>query len=230
MVYGDNHVDPVRLFDPQHEVPPADALDLHFPVPTSLSLFGDAVARTPDMAHLLPKLGQVYENVLLATVVQVQRVCGYVVHPTYGQRAAARLAITAISENSVPNESIMRIHGHLYVGRTATSLADGQQHPVNLTWLRQFVRDVWTTYLGKLEEATSEEFGLVWGALPDNHPADREIVEPPFAPHVAQHAVPNAVVCPGRYGPLERVLADHQWRIGIAESQVRVQAERRQAG
>jgi hypothetical protein len=229
-MYGDTHVDPARLFDPQVGRPPADALDLFFPVPTSLSLFGDALARTPEMAHLLPKLAEAYQGVLMTTVVQVQRTCGYVEHPTYGPRTPAQLALTATSENSVPGESIMRIHGHVYVGRTAAALPDGHESPVNLLRLRRVIDDVWTSYLDKLENTTAAAFGLIWGPMPGHHPGNREIVDPPFAPHVVQHAAPDQVVCPGRYGPLKRIMVDQQWRIGIAESQVRVEAEQRRAG
>lgn len=229
-MYGDTHVDPVPLFDPQVGRPPADAFDLYFPVPTSLSLFGDALAQTPDMAHLLPQLAQAYQQVLAETVVKLQRSCGHVEHPTLGKRTPARLSINAASENSVPGESIMRIHGHLYLGRTAATLTDGQQRPVNESWLRRAVDDVWITYLTRLRSVTSEVFGLSWAAAPDLHPGDQEIVEPPFAPHVRQHAAPDQALCPGRYGSLERIMVDQQWRIGIAESQVRVQSERRWAG
>ena len=45
-MYGDTHVDPVLLFDPDPERPPADALDLYFHAPLSLSLVGDAFATT----------------------------------------------------------------------------------------------------------------------------------------------------------------------------------------
>ena len=50
-MYGDTHVDPTPLFDPDHDGhPPADALDLYFPAPISLSLVGDAYA-THGMEH-----------------------------------------------------------------------------------------------------------------------------------------------------------------------------------
>ena len=44
-MYGDTHVDPAPLFDPDHGGhAPADALDLYFHAPLSLSLLGDAYA------------------------------------------------------------------------------------------------------------------------------------------------------------------------------------------
>jgi hypothetical protein len=43
-VYGDTHVDPALLFDPTSSRPRADALDLYFHAPISLSLVGDAFA------------------------------------------------------------------------------------------------------------------------------------------------------------------------------------------
>ena len=52
-------VEPERLFDARFEMPPADAVDVVFPVPTSLSLFADAVSQTPDLAHHLERLAEV---------------------------------------------------------------------------------------------------------------------------------------------------------------------------
>jgi hypothetical protein len=229
-MYGETHVAPAQLFDATVGRPPTDALDLYFSVPTSLSLLGDALARTPDMAHLLSKLAQVYSDVLGSTVVKLQRSCGYVEHPTLGKKTPARLAITARSENSVPGEALMRIHGHVYVGRSATALHDGQEWPVNEARLRRVVDDVWITYLDRLVIATSEALSLSWGPLPGHHPGDKEIVEPPFAPHVREHRPVEQVQCPGQYGPLTQIVADQQWRIGVTESQIRLDAERRRAG
>lgn len=227
---GDTHVEPAPLFDLQTGRPPADALDVYFSVPTSLSLFGDALAQTPKMEHLLPRLADVFHDVLGQTVVKLQRFGGYVEHPAWGPSTPARLELTARSENQVPGEAIMRIHGHIYVGRTATALSDGSRCSVNLRRLRRGVDNAWRSYLQLLQSATAAEFGLTWEPLPGHHPADVEIVEPPFAPHVAQHRSPDQAVCPGVYGPLERIAADQQWRSGIAASDQRVAAERRQAG
>lgn len=227
---GDTSVDPAQLFDLQTGRPPADALDVYFSVPTSLSLFGDALARTPSMEHLLPRLAEVYHEVLAETLVQLQRMGGYVEHPGWGPSTPARLELTARSENQVPGESIMRIHGHVYIGRTAAALRDGTRHPVNLRRLRRAADNAWLSYLDLLKSRVASEFGLTWGPLPDHHPSDVEIVEPPFAPHVGLHRSPDQAVCPGFYGPLERIAADQQWRAGIAASVERVAADRRRAG
>lgn len=230
-MYGETHVDPQRLFNPADAAPPADALDVQFPVPTSLSLFGDALARTPHMAHRLPELASIYEQVLGSALRDIQRAGGYVEDPAWGPSTPARLSLTAISENALPGESIMRIHGHIYVGRTAASLKDGQVRPVNLKRLKRGIDNVvWGNYAKALRSATADVFGLVWAPLPGHHPADCEIVEPPFASHVARHPAPDANPCLGRFGPLERIMADLAWRIDIAESQVRVQSEQRWAG
>ncbi|WP_410597831.1 hypothetical protein [Amycolatopsis sp. lyj-23] len=227
---GDTNVEPAPLFDLQTGRPPADALDVYFSVPTSLSLFGDALAQTPKMEHLLPRLADVYHDVLAQTLVQLQRMGGYVEHPTGGASTPARLELTARSENQAPGESIMRIHGHIYVGRTATALSDGSRCPVDLYELRTAADDAWRSYLRLLQSTTASEFGLTWGTLPNRHPSDVEIVEPPFAPHVSQHRTPDQAVCPGFYGPLERIAADEQWRSGIAASVERMAADRRRAG
>src|ERR1041384_7242119 len=160
-MYGAPHVDPARLFDPVSAAPPADALDVQFVVPTSLSLFGDALARTPHMAHRLPELADLYEHVLGLTLRDIQRAGGYVEDPVWGPSTPARLSLTAISENALPGASIMRIHGHIYVGRTATSLRDGQVRPVNLKRLQRGIDNVvWGNYANRLESATAAAFGL----------------------------------------------------------------------
>jgi hypothetical protein len=229
-MFGDTWVEPAKLFDPVNETPPEDAIDVQFVVPTSLSLFADALAQTPQMAHLLPKLEDVYAQVLQLVVRDVQRSGGYVVHPGWGLRTPARLSLAVRSENSVPGASIMRIHAHVYVGRTATAIKDGQVCPVNIDELRRGVYSAWGSYARTLESATAEALGLVWKPLPGHHPADKEIVEPPFAQFVAEHPAPDAMPCPGMFGPRELIMADQQSRILIAESQVRVQAEQRWAG
>ena len=228
-------VEPDRLFDARSESPPADAVDLVFPAPTSLSLFADAVSQTSDLSHQLDRLAEIYEWVTEETARDVQRYCGYVTHPRSGDRTPARLAVAGLAENTFhgnSGESIPRIHAHLYVGRTAPALRDGLVCDVTLDRLRRTVDRAWVGYLHRLIDVTTEEFGLVWDTLsPDHHPGDREIVRPPFAEFVPQHPIPNEHVCPGKFGPHEQILADQQWRIAMGESLLRSRAERhRDAG
>ena len=65
-------------------------------------------------------------------VTDVQRQGGYVTGGHRGRAIPARLEITALVENAVPGEPTMRLHTHIYVGRTATALDTGERHPVDL--------------------------------------------------------------------------------------------------
>lgn len=85
-MYGDTHVDPAVLFDPEWGGrPPADAWDLYFHAPISLSLLGDASA-----AH------------------GMERELGGLLNLNAGLAAAD---VTA--ENAVPGEPTMHLHTHL---------------------------------------------------------------------------------------------------------------------
>jgi hypothetical protein len=71
-VYGDTHVDPAPLFDPDHGGhPPGDAWDLYFHAPISLSLLGDAYA-AHGMKRELDQLLGVYAALAAGTVTDVQ--------------------------------------------------------------------------------------------------------------------------------------------------------------
>lgn len=226
-MYGDTHVDPAELVDLRAgQAPPGDAIEVYYPTPMSLSLFGDACARSPKLEHLLPKLAQIVERALDRTMVTLQRSGGYVVDEVRRYSVPARLELAGISENAVPGEEIMRIHGHVYVGRTAAALTDGTRRPVDLTRLRRAIDSSWIQWRQDLALSTTSAFRFKWAALPGHHPAQKEIVDPPFAEYVGQH---RRVLCPGGYGRHERMLADATSRRLAEESQRRVEAEQRRA-
>lgn len=230
MAYGDTHVTPAPLFDPQGSTstPPGDALDIYFPAPMSLSLFGDALARTPRMEHLLPQLADVCEQALNAAITVLQRTGGYVV--VQGCSAPARLELAGLSENDVSGEEIMRLHAHVYLGRTATTVSDGSRWPIDQEKLRRAVKSAWGTYHGDLIRLSTDVFGLLWSALPGHHPADKEITDPPFAEHVGEHAPPHLAVCPGRFGQREQIIADETSRLLMRKMERNIVAEHRRAG
>jgi hypothetical protein len=61
----------------------------------------------------------------------VQRQGGYVTGGHRGRAIPARLEITAIAHNHVPDQTTMRLHTHIYVGRTdVTSLMNPSASPV----------------------------------------------------------------------------------------------------
>jgi len=230
-VYGDTHVDPVLLFDPDpdHAQAPADALDLYFHAPISLSLVGDAFAYN-DMDYELGRLLEVYASLARGIIRDVQRQGGYVTGGHRGRAIPARLEITAMAHNQVPGEATMRLHTHLYVGRTAVALETGERHPVDLDKLSNAADFAWSGYVGRVRDETARVLGFVWDAAPGRHPSDQEIIDPPMAEHIAGHAFG---VCPGDYGPREQIMADARWRAHIRKTEKFIAADharRRQTG
>jgi hypothetical protein len=123
-----------------------------------------------------------------------------------------------LSENDVPGEPTMRLHGHIYVGRTAAVLDTGVRSPVDLGELRSAADSAWRSYSRRLVADTTAAFGFDWGTLPGHHPADQEILDPPLAEHIAGH---EFGICPGRCGPRERIMADERWRAGVRAAEAR---------
>lgn len=220
-MYGDTHVDPSVLFDPEHAGPPADAWDLYFPAPLSLSLLGDAYA-AHGMERELGQLLNLYAGLAPRTVIEVQRQGGYVAGGHRGRAVPARLEITAVVENAVPGEPTMRLHTHVYVGRTALALDAGERYPVDEVELRRAANSAWRGYLTRLVDQTTDVLGFTWAPLPGHVSGDEEIVDPPVAEHVAGHTLG---VCAGEYGPREQILADARWRAGVAQSARVIAAE-----
>ena len=221
-MYGDTHVEPAPLFDPDRGGrPPGDAWDLYFHAPISLSLLGDAYAVHGRHRELDQLLG-LYAGLAAGTVTDVQRQGGYVAGGHRGRPVPARLEITALVHNAVPGEPTMRLHTHLYVGRTATALDSGERHQVDVERVHRAANGAWRSYLTRLENRTTEVLGLVWAPLPGHTSGDVEVVDPPLAEHVAGH---RFGVCPGEYGPREQIMADARWRAGVAESARIIAAE-----
>ena len=227
-MYGETHVDPVALFDPSREQPPTDALDLYFHAPISLSLVGDAFAFN-RMDRELDQLLDVYAGLAGGIIRDVQRQGGYVTGGHRGRAIPTRLEITAIAHNQVPGEPTMRLHTHIYIGRTAVALDTGERHPVDLSKLSNAANFAWRRYLGRLVDDSTQTLGFVWAPLPGHTSGDQEIVDPPMAEHIAGH---EFGICPGDFGPREQILADARWRAGIRESERYIAAEqaRRRTG
>ena len=225
-MYGDTHVDPAPLFDPDPDPdpdpdrggrPPKDALYLYLHAPISLPLLGDAYAAHGMERELGQLLGFYAGLAGLAgdTVTEVQRQGGYVTGGHRGRAIPARLEITALAENDIPGEPTMRLHTHIYMGRTAVALETGERHPVDLGRLNRSADFAWTGYLTRLVDDSTALSGFDRAPLPGHTSGDEEIVDPPVAEHVAGHTFG---VCPGEYGPREQIMADAQWRAGVAES------------
>lgn len=208
-MYGDTHVEPAPLFDLRTGSPPADALDVYFHPPLSLSLVADMLARYGATTEL-DQLRQVYADVTQQALVDVQRKAGYVARTGM----PARLELTAIVEDTVPGEPTTRLHSHIYVGRTAVALDTGERHPLAEDRFHRGVDNAWLSFLTRIIDQTTEVLGLVWMAAPGGPTDDEEVIDPP----PDQWDGHELVVCPGRYGPRAQLLADAHWRAGIAET------------
>ncbi len=220
-MYGDTHVDPALLFDPDRQQAPGDALDLYFHAPISLSLIGDAFAHN-GMDYELGRLLEVYAGLAAAIIRDIQRQGGYVTGGFRGRAIPARLEITAIAHNQVPDQTTMRLHTHIYVGATAVALETGERQPVDLGELSDAADFAWGGYLTQLVSESAAVLGFVWDALPGRHAGNQEIVDPPMAEHIAGH---DLGVCPGDYGLREQIMADARWRAGIRKMEQSIAAD-----
>lgn len=222
-MYGDTHVDPAPLFDPgAGGRPPADAVDVYFHAPLSLSLIADAFAHH-RMDRELELLREIYTDVAAQAVVDLQRQGGYVTVGPHNRPDPARLELTSLVEDTVPGIPTMRLHLHVYLGRTATALNTGERHPIHLEELREAADFAWRGYLNRLGRESSRQLGFEWAAEPGRHSANQEIVDPPMAEHVGGQ---EFGICPGEFGPREQILADARWRAGIAEMERFMAADR----
>lgn len=201
---GETRVQPGRLFAPEDRGsgPPADALDVQFRAPQSFSLFVDDLfkaGREEDGRACFA----LYEQVMDRTTAQLQLMGGYVVDEQ-GISLPARLDLTAYGESTVPGFSMIRIHHHLYVGRTAVSLRDGRRLPVDSPRLRRVARAASAIAVDAVRELTEQRFGCRWGPPPDGYAF--EILDPPVYRRIMSHQ--NATiwdaalgVCPSPWGP-----------------------------
>lgn len=201
---GETRVEPGQLFDPEDRAsgPPTDALDVQFRAPLSFSLFADGLfreGRDEDGRACFA----VYEQVMDATAVEVQVLGGYVVDE-HGASLPARLDLTAYGESTVPGFETLRIHHHLYVGRTAVSLRDGHRLPVDAQRLHRAADSASSAASQAMRELTEQRFGCRWGPPPGGYAS--EILDPPIFERTGsqQDAAAWAAalgVCPSPWGP-----------------------------
>lgn len=173
---GETRVEPGQLFAPEDRAggPPADALDVQFRAPLSFSLFVDDLFREGR-----EKDGRtcfaLYEQVMDGTAAEVQVLGGYVVDE-HGASLPARLDLTAYGESTVPEFDTLRIHHHLYVGRTAVSLRDGRRLPVDGQRLHRAADSASSAASQTVRELTEQRFGCRWGPPPGGYAS--EILDP----------------------------------------------------
>lgn len=222
--YGETRVEPGRLFDPADGAcvgPPPDAIDVQFRAPVSLSLLLDAFDAAHDDAAAAA-LTAGYQQLIAAMLPKVQFECGYVrTDPATGSRRPARLELAAFVENDVPGIEKMRLHAHVWVGRTAVSLHDGQRYPVDLCELRQGIDQViHGTYARRLKVMAQDVADVTWGRPRPG--AAEEIVDPPLH-ELAAGA--DRGVCPSPWGARELLLVDERYLELSAETERAVAAD-----
>lgn len=201
---GETRVEPGRLFAPEDRSssPPADALDLQFRAPLSFSLFVDDLF-TAGQEEDGRACFALYEQVMDRTAAELQVLGGYVVDE-HGASVPARLDLTAYGESTIPGFDTLRIHHHLYVGRTAVCLRDGRRLPVDAGRLRRAASGADSLGFRLTQELTSDRFGCRWGPPPGGY--EFEILDPPVFERTGsqQDAAAWAAalgVCPSPWGP-----------------------------
>ncbi|MEU8993185.1 hypothetical protein AB0C98_43545 [Streptomyces sp. NPDC048558] len=192
---GETRVEPGRLFDPDRSSgPPADALDVQFRAPLSFSLFVDELFRAGREADGRACF-TLYEQVIDRTVAQLQLMGGYVLDER-GSALPARLELTAYGESIVPGFDTVRVHHHLYVGRTGLSLRDGRRLPVDVPRLRRAAGAVDSVCFEAVQELTEGRFGCRWGPPPGGYAF--EILDPPVYERIVGQELG---LCPSPWGP-----------------------------
>ena len=165
-------VDPAPLFDLVTGFPPDDAVDVTVPMPLSLAVHMTMLESTGHASELavLRKL-QIEEA--RETARSIQAWVGDLVG--CGADTSARLRITHIVEERVPQVNGLRPHVHAYVGATVRS-PDGRRSPVDVERLTALAdSDLYPDYCDRLATVTAERVGLVWE---ETTWASREVVGP----------------------------------------------------
>ncbi len=215
-------VQPRALFDPAHEGPPEDAIDVQLRLPRSLQVWCADMAAAERWSELQALQDLVETTAQRELVPYAQRMCGRVRPPRVSHTANdedAQIAVTAVVEGALPGSAELRPHVHLYIGGTGRRLSDDAVLPTSFDGVRIGAGvAVWQLFSRTLD-AWSEEQGMVWG---ESSPSGMfEVVDPPLAER-AEAA--GFVVCPGRWGPRRLILADERV---IAGSAANVEAARR---
>ncbi|MDN5855696.1 MAG: hypothetical protein L0K86_23215, partial [Actinomycetia bacterium] len=199
--YGDTRVPPRALFnarDPHSPGPPADAIDIQFRAPLTVSLLLESYLDESGTTPVTAFLRGTYREVVAKTVSELQFVAGYVAEDSLSWPARLEMATTRHLVNN--DETDIRLHHHLWVGRTAVALHDGVRRPVDLDGLRSALAHVvWSTYLNTLERASTRDLGVSWRSPRPG--ADAEITDPPL--HVGLTGQEDLGICTQPWGPRE---------------------------
>lgn len=199
--YGDTRVETRVLFDardPACTGPPADAIDVQFRAPLTVSLLLERYLDGPGVEPVVRFLGAGYREAVTKTVSELQFVAGYVAEDSLSWPARLEVATAAHLYNNI--ETDIRLHHHLWVGRTAVALHDGVRRPVDLDSLRSALAHVaWSTYLRTLHTVTTRDLGVSWRSPRPG--AGAEITDPPV--HVGLTGREDLGICTEPWGPRE---------------------------
>lgn len=199
--YGDTRVPTRVLFDahdPACPGPPADAIDIQFRAPLTVSLLLERYLDGHGLESVVRFLGPAYGEVVAAIVDKLQFVAGYVAEDSLSW--PARLEITTETHLHNNDETDIRLHDHVWVGRTAVGLHDGVRRSVDLDGMKLSLANVvWPTYLTTLRQVTARELGVSWRSPRPG--AVAEITDPPV--HVGLTGREDLGICTAPWGPRE---------------------------
>lgn len=206
--YGDTRVPTRVLFDahdPNSPGPPADAIDIQFRAPLTVSLLlqrsldSPSLADGPGLEAVLRFLGAGCGEVVAAIVDKLQFVAGYVAEDSLSW--PARLEITTDTHlHNNADETDIRLHDHVWVGRTAVGLHDGVRRPIALDGMKLSLANVvWSTYLRALQRVTTRDLGVSWRFPRPG--AGAEITDPPV--HVGLTGREDLGICTHPWGGRE---------------------------
>ncbi|MDN5751395.1 MAG: hypothetical protein L0H64_23330 [Pseudonocardia sp.] len=198
--YGDTRVAPRVLFDARDLAcpgPPADAVDVQFRTPLSVSLLLDRML-DHHTEQALTFLTEAYSEVVAKTVSELQLAAGYVADGSLSWPARLELATDAHLFNN--DELHVRVHHHLWIGRTALALHDGLRRPVDLDGIQLSLANVvWSAYLRTLDAVTTRDLGVDWREPRPG--AALEITAPPM--HIGLTGREDLGICSQPWGPRE---------------------------
>lgn len=206
--YGDTRVPTRVLFDahdPDSPGPPADAIDIQFRAPLTVSLLlqryldGPSLDGGPGFEAVMRFLGNPWSEAVAAIVDKLQFVAGYVAEDSLSW--PARLEITAVGHLYNNNDgTAIRLHDHLWVGHTAVALHDGVRRPIDLDGMKLSLANVvWPTYRRTLRAATEHDLGATWRSPRPG--AGATITDPPV--HVGLTGREDLGICTQPWGPRE---------------------------
>lgn len=172
---------------------------MQFRAPLTVSLLLERYLDGPGVEPVVRFLGAGYREVVAATVNKLQFVAGYVVDGSLSWPARLELATAAHLYNN--DETEIRLHHHLCVGRTAVALHDGTRRPVDPDGMQLSLANVvWSTYLRTRHAVTTRDLEVSWRSHRGPAPAPRSPTRPCTSGLTGQE---DLGICTQPWGPRE---------------------------